>query len=110
MTAWGFNDCQRQPSGSGFGSTLGRLFLRTLPNEFTHNSVYAWFPLMTPPSMTTHLRKLKLLGTYDITRPNTHDAPSIINDYHEVSAVLKDTVSFQSPYGARASSVIKGNG
>jgi hypothetical protein len=60
--------------------------------------------------MTPHLRKLKLLGTYDTARPNTRDALSIVNDYHEVSAILKDTLSFQSPYGARASSIIKGNG
>lgn len=29
LTSWGFNDCQRDPNAFGFGSTLGRLFLRT---------------------------------------------------------------------------------
>jgi hypothetical protein len=48
LTAWGFADCQRDPNAFGFGSTLGRLFLRTLPNHFTENSVYTFFPLMTP--------------------------------------------------------------
>lgn len=45
LTAWGFNDCQRDPKAFGFGSTLGRLFLRTLPNDFTEKSVYAFFPV-----------------------------------------------------------------
>ena len=34
MTAWGFADCQRDASGPGCGSMLGRLLLRTLPDEF----------------------------------------------------------------------------
>ncbi|KAG7444916.1 heme peroxidase [Guyanagaster necrorhizus] len=71
LTSWGFADCQRDPDAFGFGSALGKLFLRTLPHEFGENgnSVYAFFPLMTPDSMKVHLTKMGLVDRYDLTRP-----------------------------------------
>ncbi|TRM65543.1 heme peroxidase [Schizophyllum amplum] len=51
LTAWGFADCQRDDDAHGFGSVLARLFLRTLPGQFTEDSVYGFFPLMTPQAM-----------------------------------------------------------
>lgn len=71
LTSWGFTDCQRDPNAFGFGSTLGKLFLRTLPREFGENgnSVYAFFPLMTPDSMKVHLTKMGLVEKYDLARP-----------------------------------------
>jgi linoleate 10R-lipoxygenase len=110
MTAWGFADCQRQPNGAGFGSTLGRLFLRTLPNDYSANSVYTWFPLMTPDSMKTHLTKLKLINKYSIPRPGTTVSPRIINDYNEIARILQDSSGFQPPYAAKAATVITGKG
>jgi linoleate 10R-lipoxygenase len=110
MTAWGFADCQKQPAGAGFGSTLGRLFLRTLPNDYSANSVYTWFPLMTPPSMKIYLTKLKLMRKYDMNRPTTSTSAAVVTDYHRVAQILKDTAGFKAPYAARAALVIKGNG
>jgi linoleate 10R-lipoxygenase len=110
MTAWGFADCQRQPSGAGFGSTLGRLMLRTLPNDYSANSVYTWFPLMTPANMKIHLTKLNLMNKYDAARPTTQTLTRVIRGYNEVAHILKDTAGFQPPYAARASSIIKGHG
>ncbi|KAF9047120.1 heme peroxidase [Hymenopellis radicata] len=71
LTTWGFEDCQRDPNAFGFGSALGKLFLRTLPKEFGEegNSVYAFFPLMTPGSMKVHLEKMGQADKYDFTRP-----------------------------------------
>ncbi|KAK0488988.1 linoleate diol synthase [Armillaria novae-zelandiae] len=71
LTSWGFADCQRDPNAFGFGSTLGKLFLRTLPQEFGENgnSVYAFFPLMTPESMKVHLTKMGVVDKYDLARP-----------------------------------------
>lgn len=71
LTQWGFADCQRDPDAFGFGSALGRLFLRTLPHEFGDegNSAYAFFPLMTPKSMKEHLEKMNLADKYDFNRP-----------------------------------------
>ena len=50
---------------------LGRLFLRTLPDEFTENSTYAWFPLMTPKAMDEVLTELGQKDKYDLVRPKT---------------------------------------
>jgi linoleate 10R-lipoxygenase len=109
MTAWGFADCQRDPSGFGFGSTLGRLFLRTLPNHFTSNSVYTWFPLMVPAEMNTHLRKLGVLEKYDLARPGVVAPVQVVNDYVEVTQILKNP-EFKPTYAGQASQVIRGPG
>ncbi|KAK0238937.1 linoleate diol synthase [Armillaria nabsnona] len=79
LTSWGFTDCQRDPEAFGFGSTLGKLFLRTLPHEFGENgnSVYAFFPLMTPESMKVHLTKMGVVDRYDLTRP-VKKAPGVV--------------------------------
>ncbi|KAK0202651.1 linoleate diol synthase [Desarmillaria ectypa] len=79
LTSWGFADCQRDPNAFGFGSALGKLFLRTLPHEFGENgnSVYAFFPLMTPESMKVHLTKMGVVDRYDLTRP-VKKAPGVV--------------------------------
>ncbi|TFK39791.1 linoleate diol synthase [Crucibulum laeve] len=110
LTAWGFADCQRDPGGFGFGSTLGRLFLRNLPNNFSENGVYTFFPLMTPDSMKTHLTKLKLVDQYDLARPTPRSPVRTVTDYAEVSAVLKDASTFTTPYALRSKRVVPGKG
>lgn len=110
LTAWGFADCQRTPEGAGFGSTLGRLLLRALPDHYTSNSVYTWFPLMTPDSMKTHLTKLDVIKKYDITRPVAKTPVRTIKEYAEVAEILKNTDAFKTPYADRASKVVRGNG
>jgi linoleate 10R-lipoxygenase len=110
MTAWGFADCQRDPAGFGFGSTLGRLFLRTLPNNYTENSVYTWFPLMTPDSMKTNLTKMDVINQYSLERPVTQTTPREVTGYAEIAQILKSTDGFKTPYGSRAAKVITGNG
>ena len=97
MTTWGFADCQRQRLGAGFGSTLGRLFLRTLPSEYNADSVYTWFPLVTPAAMKIHLTKLGI-DKYNLMRPVTQIMPRIVSGYTEVSEILKSTASFHHPY------------
>ncbi len=42
-TAWGYRDCQRDPTNPGFGSAIGPLLLRGLPHHYTENSVYTWY-------------------------------------------------------------------
>lgn len=110
LTAWGYNDCQKNPEGAGFGSMLGRLFLRTMPTEFTDNSVYTWFPLMTPPAMDEILTSLDLKDKYEFTRPTTTSVPVELKDYGQVAGVLANTTNFQDPFLPRISAVIKGPG
>lgn len=110
LTAWGFADCQRDPGAYGFGSTLARLLLRTLPDHFTDNSVYTFFPLMTPASMKVILTKLNILDQYDLSRP-TSKAPVItVAGYSDVTSIFGDKENFISHYAARAEKIIKGNG
>ena len=110
LTSWGFHDCQRDPKAFGFGSTLGRLFLRTLPNNFTENSVYTFFPLMTPDSMKTNLTKLDVLNQYDLARPATKKATEVISTHATVASILKDKEGFVAPYKTRVDRVLRGKG
>ncbi|KAJ6581524.1 linoleate diol synthase [Mycena capillaripes] len=109
LTAWGFADCQRDPKAFGFGSTLGRLFLRTLPNNFAANSSYAFFPLMTPSSMKGHLTKMQLLDSYDLSRPKQLPPVQTVQDYAQIVEIMKNG-KFVAPYAERAAKVIKGKG
>jgi len=110
MTSWGFADCQRDPNGWGFGSTLGRLFLRTLPNDYDEKSVYTWFPLMHPDAMKTNLKELGKLDDYSLERPKTRVPATTVSGYVEVGQVLRDAEIFTSASEHRASEVIKGKG
>ena len=110
MTTWGFNDCQRDPNGAGFGSMLGRLFLRTLPNHFTENSTYTWFPLMTPEAMEVNLANLKLTDKYDLNRPTPSTPYITVKGHAAIAQILGDPETFKTPYLARASTVIPGPG
>jgi len=110
MTSWGFADCQRDPSGWGFGSTLGRLFLRTLPNDYDEKSVYTWFPLMHPEAMETNLTNLGKLDDYSLERPNKRVPSTTVSSYVEVGEVLRDAQAFIPVCEHRASEVINGKG
>ncbi|KAG5723411.1 Psi-producing oxygenase C [Termitomyces sp. T112] len=110
LTAWGFADCQRDPDAFGFGSTLGRLLLRTLPNNFTENSVYTFFPLMTPKSMKAHLTKLQVADQYDLLRPKKRLPAKVISSYPQVADIAKDRSVFDYPYAARVSRVLSSKG
>ncbi|KAF9006152.1 linoleate diol synthase [Cyathus striatus] len=110
LTAWGFADCQRDPKAYGFGSTLGRLLLRTLPNDYTEKSVYTFFPLMTPEMMKKVLKKLDLLDAYDLSRPTPSSSAVVVKDYAQISGILSDKASYSATYSRRVSRVIKGFG
>ncbi|KAG1765167.1 heme peroxidase [Suillus placidus] len=110
LTAWGFADCQRDPEAYGFGSTLGRLFLRTLPNDYSKDSIYTWFPLVHPESMEKYLKNLGKLDGYDLARPRQSGPTTTVNGYVEVGQVLKSTDKYVSVYVERAAEVVKGKG
>jgi len=109
LTAWGFQDCQRDAGAFGFGSTLGRLFLRTMPHDFNENSVYTFFPLMLPKVMKGHLKRLNNTQ-YDLARPVRRAETTIVRDYASVAAILKEPLAFRAPYAEKARKVIKGKG
>ena len=110
LTAWGFADCMRSSEGPGFGSMLGRLFLRTLPDEFTENSTYAWFPLMTPKAMDEVLMPLGQKWKYDLARPKSARGALEFKEYGEVSGILVNKEKFRHPFLHRIATVIRGLG
>ncbi|GJE95217.1 linoleate dioxygenase-like and cytochrome P450 domain-containing protein [Phanerochaete sordida] len=109
LTAWGFQDCQRDPSAPGYGSTLGRLFMRTLPNYYNADSTYTWFPLMTPPAMETILAKLGDGVLYSMQRPSAAEGVVEITEYRDVAQVLGGG-RFVPLTAGRAADVIQGRG
>ncbi|EKM81762.1 hypothetical protein AGABI1DRAFT_90139 [Agaricus bisporus var. burnettii JB137-S8] len=110
LTAWGFADCQRDPGAFGFGSTMGRLLLRTLPDHYSENSVYTFFPFMTPKSMHTNLENIGVLKQYDLDRPSVRPSSVTFSDYKDVAHILESTADFDIVYKEHASRVIKGSG
>lgn len=110
MTAWGYSDCQRDPNGAGFGSMLGRLFLRALPEHFTENSVYTWFPLMTPAAMKVNLENLGQLDKYNLSRPGTKSGVTTVQEHSQVAQILADKTNFKTVYPGKASKFIVGKG
>jgi len=110
LTAWGFADCQRDADGYGFGSTLGRLLLRTLPNDYSADSIYTWFPLVHPESMEGYLKKLGKLDGYSPLRPKPSGPVTTIENYVVVGQVLRSTDKFVPENAERAANIIRGRG
>lgn len=109
-TAWGLRDSQRDTTNPGFGSMLGRLFLRTLPQHYTSDSTYTWFPLMTPSAMEKFTTQLGVRDRYSFDRPTPAPVTHIIDDYPTVAGIMKDVQSFRPPYADRVGAVVKGQG
>lgn len=109
-TAWGLRDCQRDTSNRGYGSMLGRLFLRTLPHHYTSDSTYTWFPLMTPDAMSKYTQQLGVKDRYDFSRPSAATPVRHVVEYAVVAKALKDMKSFRPPYADRVGAVVKGQG
>lgn len=49
LTAWAYQDCSRDLNNGSMGGQLSKLLMRTLPDHFNDRSIYAHFPMMTPP-------------------------------------------------------------
>ncbi|KAH9056259.1 linoleate diol synthase [Lactarius vividus] len=109
LTAWGFADSQRDPTGPGNGSMLGRLILRGLPGEFSQNSIYTWFPLQTPESMKVFLGKLGTADRYDFNRTPDPAPVAVAREYNDVQQVL-GSAQFRHPYGDRGARIVSGEG
>ena len=109
LTAWGFADCQRDPNAPGYGSTIGRLLVRALPNHYSADSAYTWFPLMTPDFMQGVLTKLGDIDLYSLKRPEAAKQVPSVSEYKEAKQVLEGE-AFGPLWSGRAEKVIKGKG
>ncbi|CAE6472786.1 unnamed protein product [Rhizoctonia solani] len=101
LTCWGFDDATRDLNNPSFGGMLGKLFHRTLPGQFPENSIYLWFPLMTPEAMKTNFTKLGIAGDYDFSRPTGALPIQDITTRTAVLDVVMETSCIHTPYGRK---------
>jgi hypothetical protein len=88
---------------------IGRLILRGLPGEFTENSIYTWFPLLTPEAMKVYLTNLGIAGRYSFSRPGNAPVVAVARDYNDANQILGSD-RFRPSYGDKAARVISGEG
>lgn len=91
---------------------LGRLFLRTLPKEYTSDSTYTWFPLMTPQAMSKYTVKMgkDVNERYSFERPGRAKEVVVVSEYAQVKSLLEEREAFRPPYADRVGAVVKGQG
>jgi hypothetical protein len=98
FTVWGFQDCQRDINNGGFGGILSKILMRTLPEHYTFNSVYALFPFLVPQKMKEHLTDMNIVDLYDCERPKESREVVSVNSYAAVRAVLSDSRTYPGTY------------
>jgi hypothetical protein len=81
-----------------------------LPNDYSKDSIYTWFPLIHPESMEGYLKDLGKLDGYDLARPKSSAPATTVNGYVEVGQVLRSTDTYVPEYVERAAEVLKGKG
>ncbi|KAF8761291.1 Linoleate diol synthase [Rhizoctonia solani] len=101
LTCWGFDDATRDIENPSFGGMLGKLFYRTLPGQFPENSIYLWFPLMTPDAMKTNFTKVGIAGDYDFSRPTAPQPVQDVTSRAHVMDVIMETACIHTPYGKK---------
>lgn len=84
--------------------------MRALPNNYTPDSSYTWFPLMTPDAMQKILKNLGDDDKYTVARPKPTTDAVELDDYRDVAQVLGNPESFTPLCASRAAKVIKGEG
>ncbi|RPD64671.1 heme peroxidase [Lentinus tigrinus ALCF2SS1-6] len=97
MTAWGFQDCARDPNNGAFGAAIPRLLFRHLPRHYPANSVYALFPFFTPEITKTNLHNLGIEKSYEFGRPVTKPVEKIVDTVKDIEAILTDKAHYQVP-------------
>jgi len=106
LTCWGFDDATRDTANPSFGGMLGKLISRTLPGQFPENSIFLWFPLMTPEAMKTNFTRLGIAGDYDFSRPVAPPPVQQVKKRSDVADAIRDTACIHTPYGQKIHSMV----
>ncbi|KAG8881440.1 hypothetical protein FRB97_009566 [Tulasnella sp. 331] len=88
LTTWGINDCARNPDNSANGGVLCKLLLRHLPNNYSSDSSYAIFPMVTPKEMNALLLQKGLSQRYSFSLPTAQQPVHVISQYAAAMAAL----------------------
>ncbi|OBZ79068.1 Psi-producing oxygenase A [Grifola frondosa] len=110
LTAWGFQDCARDPNNGAFGAALPKLLFRHLPRHYPQKSVYGLFPFFIPEVTRQNLTKLGLVDQYSFERPVAKPAHKTVETLPGIQSVLGDVKKFQTPYGENMRALTKGVG
>ncbi|KAJ6589604.1 heme peroxidase [Mycena capillaripes] len=94
LTAWGFQDCQRDPRNGGFGGQMPKLLMRHLPRHYPFNSVYGCFPFFTPSKMKESLTTQGLASQYTFHRPESIREPKILHTLTGIKYVFNESGRF----------------
>ncbi|KAJ7055860.1 heme peroxidase [Mycena amicta] len=98
LTAWGFQDCQRDLHNGGLGSQLPKLLTRHLPLYYPPNSVFTCYPFFTPAHMKTSLTRQGVVDQYTFTRPIPVPRAHVLNTLTGIKEVLGDEKRFKIVY------------
>lgn len=83
LTNWGYNDVQYDLN-INHGCVFYKLFIRSFPNHFAYNSVYAHYPMMVPSETEHILKDLKRDYLFDFSRP-ARRAPGVEAQSHDAA-------------------------
>ncbi|KAI0640160.1 heme peroxidase [Trametes polyzona] len=96
LTAWGFQDCARDPNNGAFGAALPKLLFRNLPRHYPANNIYALFPMMTPETTKKNLTNLGIVDNYDLKQPVPQPVPVVVNTVGDISRILQAPQQFKT--------------
>ncbi|KAG9042010.1 hypothetical protein FS837_011455 [Tulasnella sp. UAMH 9824] len=109
LTAWGIQDCTRDPKNSSNGGMMGKLLGRCLPNHFPVDSLYTNFPFVVPKEMQKFLADVHQDHLYTTSRPVPSKLVETLKGYYEVFNTLNDR-GLASTVPHNASIVLQGGG
>ncbi|KAI3396982.1 hypothetical protein diail_11382 [Diaporthe ilicicola] len=98
LTNWGFNEANFDNAVNG-GHVMHKLIFRAFPNHFAYNSVYAHFPLVTPPENKTILKGMGTWGQYSWETPRARQLPVMIKSHNACARILNDDKNFKVVWG-----------
>lgn len=98
LTNWGYKQADYDLSIDQ-GHVFYKLFLRAFPRHFSHNSIYAHFPLVIPPENLEILSGLGTSERYSWDKPRGVDPPVFINSYNACKSILENQKLFKVTWG-----------
>lgn len=106
LTNWGFNEANYDTSVNG-GHVMHKLIFRAFPNHFVNNSIYAHFPLVTPPENDKILESLGTRSQYSWEAPRAHPPPVMIKSHKACTQILNDNKTFKVVWGDAIASLTR---
>jgi cytochrome P450 len=98
LTNWGYKLVDTDNSVDN-GCVFYKLFLRAFPAHFSHNSIYAHYPLTVPSHMKDILKDLGKDHLYDFDKPTSTGRPHVVFSYKAATKVMENKDVFKVTWG-----------